>query len=116
MPKPTRCTLPSVAARLTGLKRPDPSFTMSMPRDISLASKSCQRARFWHPGTGKKLARRKNRTSAPPNSVAVRLLPGLRDPRLLAEIRREAALMSPHPEDEAINDWIEAVSDWDSWN
>src|SRR4051812_16595721 len=34
MPKPTRCTSPSVAARLTGLKRPDPSFTMSMPRDI----------------------------------------------------------------------------------
>ncbi|MDP1585985.1 MAG: hypothetical protein Q8M18_21420 [Bradyrhizobium sp.] len=21
-----------------------------------------------------------------------------------------------HPEDEIINDWIEAVADWDSWN
>jgi len=24
-------------------------------------------------------------------------------------------MMSQHPEDEAINDWIEAVYDWDSW-
>jgi len=24
-------------------------------------------------------------------------------------------MLSQHPEDEAINDWIEAVYDWDSW-
>jgi hypothetical protein len=24
-------------------------------------------------------------------------------------------MMSQHPEDEAINDWIEAVSDWSVW-
>jgi Protein of unknown function (DUF3018) len=43
-------------------------------------------------------------------------VPDLRDPKLIAEIGREAALMSQHPEDEVINDWIEAVADWDSWN
>jgi len=26
------------------------------------------------------------------------------------------AVMAQHPEDEIINDWIEAVADWDSWN
>jgi hypothetical protein len=39
----------------------------------------------------------------------------LRDPKVLAEIRRKAALMAQHPEDGTINDWIEAVYDWDSW-
>jgi len=24
-------------------------------------------------------------------------------------------MMSQHPEDEAINDWIEAVYDWSAW-
>jgi hypothetical protein len=45
----------------------------------------------------------------------LRLRRQLCDPRIQEEIRREAALMSQHPEDEAINDWIEAVSDWDDW-
>jgi Protein of unknown function (DUF3018) len=42
--------------------------------------------------------------------------PDPRDPTMLAEIRHEAALMSLHPVDKVINDWIEAISDWDSWN
>jgi hypothetical protein len=42
-------------------------------------------------------------------------VPDVRDPKVLAEIRREVALMSQHPEDEIINDWIEAVADWGSW-
>jgi hypothetical protein len=32
-----------------------------------------------------------------------------------AEMRREAALMSQHPENEAIDDWIEVAYDWDVW-
>jgi hypothetical protein len=44
-----------------------------------------------------------------------RLRRKLRDPRVWEEIRREAAVMSQHPEDEAINDWIEATYDWESW-
>jgi hypothetical protein len=42
-------------------------------------------------------------------------VPDLNDPRVLAQIRREAVLLSQHPEDETINNWIEAVCDWDSW-
>ena len=30
-------------------------------------------------------------------------------------MRREAALMAQHPENDAIDDWIEAAYDWDSW-
>jgi len=51
----------------------------------------------------------------PPGRTLARLRRKLRDPRVWEEIRREAAMLSQHPEDEAINDWIEAVYDWDSW-
>ena len=42
-------------------------------------------------------------------------VPDLRDPKVLAEIRREAKLMAQHPENDAIDDWIEQVVDWDAW-
>lgn len=42
-------------------------------------------------------------------------VPDLRDPKVRAEIRREAALLARHPENEAIDDWIEAAYDWDEW-
>jgi hypothetical protein len=42
-------------------------------------------------------------------------VPDLRDPKVLAEIRREAKLMAKHPENDAIDDWIEQVVDWDAW-
>ena len=42
-------------------------------------------------------------------------VPDLRDPKVLAEIRREAKLMAQHPENDAIDDWIEQVYDWDAW-
>jgi hypothetical protein len=42
-------------------------------------------------------------------------VPDLRDPKVLAELRREAKLMAQHPENDAIDDWIEQVYDWESW-
>lgn len=39
-------------------------------------------------------------------------VPDLRDPRVLAEIRREAALLAQHPDNAAIDDWIDAAYDW----
>lgn len=41
-------------------------------------------------------------------------VPDLRNPRVRAAIRREAALLSRHPENAAIDNWIEAVYDPDS--
>src|ERR1700731_3939332 len=111
MPKLTLCTSPSATARLIARKRPGRSFTMSMPKGISSGSKSCPQARFWRPETGKKLGP----GPAPLGRSLARLRRKLHDPLVWEEIRREAAMMSQHPEDEAINDWIEAVYDWDSW-
>jgi antidote-toxin recognition MazE-like antitoxin len=42
-------------------------------------------------------------------------VPDLRNPKVVAEIRREAKLMAQYPENDAIDDWIEAVVDWESW-
>ncbi|MGY3619100.1 antitoxin MazE family protein [Bradyrhizobium sp. USDA 10063] len=42
-------------------------------------------------------------------------VPDLRDPKVRADLRRQAKLMARHPEDAVINDWIEAAYDWDSW-
>jgi hypothetical protein len=42
-------------------------------------------------------------------------VPDLRDPKVLADIRRQAKLMAQHPENDAIDDWIEQVVDWESW-
>jgi hypothetical protein len=39
----------------------------------------------------------------------------MRDPEFLAAIRREGAMMRHHPENDAIDDWIEAIVGWDDW-
>jgi hypothetical protein len=40
----------------------------------------------------------------------------MRDPEFLAGLRRQARLMAQHPENDAIDDWIEAISDWNDFN
>jgi len=42
-------------------------------------------------------------------------LPDLRDPRVRADIRRQGKLLAQHPENDAIDDWIDAVYDWSDW-
>ena len=42
-------------------------------------------------------------------------VPDLRDPRVLADIRRQGRLLAQHPENDAIDDWIDAVYDWSEW-
>ncbi|HEY3892456.1 MAG TPA: antitoxin MazE family protein [Bradyrhizobium sp.] len=42
-------------------------------------------------------------------------VPDLRDPKVLANLRKQAALMAQHPENDTIDDWIESVYDWDAW-
>jgi hypothetical protein len=39
-------------------------------------------------------------------------VPDLRDPRVRAELRREGKFLAKHPENDAIDVWIEAVYDW----
>jgi hypothetical protein len=42
-------------------------------------------------------------------------VPDLRDPKIRAAIRREAALLARHPQNDAIDDWIDAAYDWSEW-
>jgi DNA-binding LacI/PurR family transcriptional regulator len=42
-------------------------------------------------------------------------VPDLRNPKVLAAIRREAKLMAQHPENDAIDAWNEAAYDWSAW-
>jgi len=39
----------------------------------------------------------------------------LSNPDVLAEIKRESAILDRHPENKEIDDWIESVVDWDDW-
>ncbi|MEI9926387.1 MAG: antitoxin MazE family protein [Bradyrhizobium sp.] len=42
-------------------------------------------------------------------------VPDLRNPKVLAQIRREAKLIAQHPENDEVDRWIESVYDWESW-
>jgi hypothetical protein len=42
-------------------------------------------------------------------------VPDLRDPRVLADIRREGELLARHPENAVIDEWIDANYDWSEW-
>jgi len=39
-------------------------------------------------------------------------VPDLRDPRVRADLRRQGRLLAKHPENDAIDAWIEAAYDW----
>ena len=48
-------------------------------------------------------------------SNRARLRRKLRGRRASAENRCQVVLMSKHSENDTIDDWIEAMYDWDSW-
>jgi Protein of unknown function (DUF3018) len=43
-------------------------------------------------------------------------VPDLRDPEVVADIRRQAKLMAQHPENDAIDDWLDAIRDPSDWS
>ena len=42
-------------------------------------------------------------------------VPDLRDRQVLAAIRREGELLAQHPDNDAIDSWIDAAYDWSEW-
>jgi hypothetical protein len=42
-------------------------------------------------------------------------VPDLRNPRLREAIRKEAMLLARHPDNAAIDDWVDASYDWREW-
>ena len=64
---------------------------------------------------GKRMGARRRRLRAQGLRPVQYWVPDLRDPGVLAEIQREAALLAQHPDNAAIDDWIDAAYDWSEW-
>jgi Protein of unknown function (DUF3018) len=63
-----------------------------------------------------RMASRRERLRAQGLRPVQHWVPDLRDPEVLAEIRREGAMLSRHPEDAAIDDWLDTVRDPEDWS
>jgi hypothetical protein len=63
-----------------------------------------------------RMASRRERLRAQGLRPVQHWVPDLRDPKVLAEIRREGAMLSKHPEDAAIDDWLDTVRDREDWS
>ncbi|SIO16120.1 Protein of unknown function [Bradyrhizobium erythrophlei] len=61
------------------------------------------------------MASRRERLGAQGLRPVQHWVPDLRDPKVLAAIRREAKLMAQHPENDAIDAWNEAAYGWSAW-
>ena len=62
-----------------------------------------------------RMASRRERLRAQGLRPVQHWVPDLRDPKVLAEIRREMELIAQHPENDAIDAWNEAAYDWSAW-
>ena len=62
-----------------------------------------------------RMASRRERLRAQGLRPVQHWVPDFREHLGIAEIRREVKLMAQHPENDAIDDWIESVYDWESW-
>lgn len=75
-----------------------------------------QKPKRSHPKTPReRMSARRERLRAQGLRPVQHWVPDLRDPQVLAEIRREGELLAKHPENAAIDDWIDAVYDWSEW-
>jgi hypothetical protein len=62
-----------------------------------------------------RMAARRERLRAQGLRPVQHWMPDLRDPKVRADICRQAKLMARHPENDAIDAWIEAAYDWSDW-
>jgi hypothetical protein len=63
-----------------------------------------------------RMASRRDRLRAQGLRPVQHWVPDLRDPKVLADIRREGAMLSKHPEDAAIDDWLDTIRDPADWS
>ena len=62
-----------------------------------------------------RMASRRGRLRAQGLRPVQHWVPDLRDPKVRADLRRQAKLMAQHPENDAVDAWNEAAYDWDAW-
>jgi hypothetical protein len=64
----------------------------------------------------KRMTSRSERSPAQKRPLGQFRVPDLRDPKVVADIRRQAKLMAQHPENDAIDDWLDAIRDPSDWS
>lgn len=42
-------------------------------------------------------------------------VPDLRDPKVVADLRRQAQLMAQHSQNAELDDWLDKAIDWETW-
>lgn len=62
-----------------------------------------------------RMASRRERLRAQGLRPVQHWVPDLRDPKVLADIRREGAMMAQHPDNDALDDWLDKVRDPADW-
>ena len=62
-----------------------------------------------------RMASRRERLRAQGLRPVQHWVPDLRDPKVRADLRRQAKLMAQHPENDAIDAWNEAAYAWNAW-
>jgi len=62
-----------------------------------------------------RMAARRQRLRAQGLRPVQHWVPDLRDPKVLADLRRQAKLLARHPENAEVDAWIEAMTDFSEW-
>jgi hypothetical protein len=63
-----------------------------------------------------RMGSRRKRSPAQELSLVQFQVPDLRNPKVVADIRRQAKLMAQHPENDTIDDWLDAIRDPSDWS
>jgi hypothetical protein len=62
-----------------------------------------------------RMAARRKRLRAQGLRPVQHWVPDLRDPQVRADLLRQGRLLAQHPENAAIDEWIDTIYDWSEW-
>jgi hypothetical protein len=62
-----------------------------------------------------RMAARRERLRAQGLRPVQHWVPDLRDPAVVADLKRQAKLMAQHPQNAELDDWLDKAIDWDEW-
>ena len=62
-----------------------------------------------------RMASRRERLRAQGLRPVQHWVPDLRDPKVAADLKRQAKLMAQHPQNAELDDWLDKAIDWDEW-
>ncbi len=62
-----------------------------------------------------RMAARRERLRAQGLRPVQHWVPDLRDPKVVADLKRQAKLMAQHPQNAELDDWLDKAIDWDEW-